>query len=139
VPTQLDGETSLAIPFMCQSSSVITSSLMNIPNEPATFYSEWPKPKPRSEDSLLAFCWRHFVNGSSPYWLARMPMTKAVVRAMDTVQAFIATQPGIQPVKRFLVAGASKRGWTTWYTNVCRCESASHAQRCITTQDGDGC
>ena len=45
-------------------------------------------------------------------------MTKAVVRAMDTVTAFCAS-PGRRAhaqVDKFVVSGASKRGWTTWTT-----------------------
>lgn len=37
----------------------------------------------RSEDSLIAYTWAHFINDTSdPIWLARLPMTKAVVKAM---------------------------------------------------------
>ena len=44
-------------------------------------------------------------------------MTKAVVRAMDTVQAFCASKEGgSHKVENFIVAGGSKRGWTTWTT-----------------------
>lgn len=42
-------------------------------------------------------------------------MTKAVVRAMDAVQEFTSTLD-IPRVNDFLIAGASKRGWTTWTT-----------------------
>jgi len=42
-------------------------------------------------------------------------MTKAAVRAMDAVTAFLANLPGGgMKVKNFIVAGASKRGWATW-------------------------
>lgn len=41
-------------------------------------------------------------------------MTKAVVRAMDAVTEF-AGQKNYK-VEKFMVAGASKRGWTTWTT-----------------------
>ena len=44
-------------------------------------------------------------------WLARLPMTKATVRAMDTLADFLSGQ---QKITQFVVSGASKRGWTTW-------------------------
>ena len=44
-------------------------------------------------------------------------MTKAAVRAMDSVKSFMATAKGGNlAVDQFVVAGASKRGWTTWTT-----------------------
>ena len=39
-------------------------------------------------------------------------MTRAVVRAMDVVQEICASNH--KEVEEFFVAGASKRGWTTW-------------------------
>jgi hypothetical protein len=46
-------------------------------------------------------------------------MTKAAVRAMDTVTAFCGSaQGGGVKVGSFVVAGASKRGWTTWLTGA---------------------
>jgi PhoPQ-activated pathogenicity-related protein len=44
-------------------------------------------------------------------------MTKAAVRAMDTVSEFCAGEAGGGvTVDKFVVAGRSKRGWTTWTT-----------------------
>ena len=46
-------------------------------------------------------------------------MTKAAVRALDTVTAFMASAKGGDiKVDRFVVTGASKRGWTTWSTAI---------------------
>jgi PhoPQ-activated pathogenicity-related protein len=44
-------------------------------------------------------------------------MTKSAVRAMDVVTAFTTSSAGGgHGVTRFVVSGASKRGWTTWTT-----------------------
>ena len=47
-------------------------------------------------------------------YLLRFPMTKAGIRAIDTLEAFIPTVNGGHNTTGFIVAGASKRGWTTW-------------------------
>lgn len=45
-------------------------------------------------------------------WLARMPMTKAAVRALDTMADVVAKYtPSAPAITQFVVAGASKRGW----------------------------
>jgi PhoPQ-activated pathogenicity-related protein len=44
-------------------------------------------------------------------------MTKAAVRAMDAATEFLASDDGGRAtIDRFVVAGQSKRGWTTWTT-----------------------
>ena len=52
-----------------------------------------------------------------PLLLLRMPMTKAVVRAMDAVTDYAQKSFGVH-LEKFVVGGASKRGWTTWTTGV---------------------
>lgn len=93
----------------------ITACIYMIPNQPLTFADArgWG----RSEDALIAYTWDKFYRTGDEEWPARLPMTKAVVRAMDTLQAFCASAAaGNHPVKDFVVAGGSKRGWTTWTT-----------------------
>lgn len=92
----------------------VIADLRGIPNEPLVFTGET---KPRNEDDIIAYSWVKFLKTGDDTWPLRMPMTKAAVRAMDTVTAFCATPAGGNvKVARFIVTGASKRGWTTWTT-----------------------
>lgn len=95
------------------STGTIGIDLMQIPNQPIYFTGD--PDNGRSEDAMIAYTWSHFVNNTNePDWLARCPMTKGAIKTMDAVQEFVKTLPGVPDVKRFGVAGASKRGWTTW-------------------------
>jgi PhoPQ-activated pathogenicity-related protein len=52
-------------------------------------------------------------------WLVRLAMVKSAVRAMDAIQEFsLSEQGGRTRIDQFVVAGGSKRGWTTWLTGV---------------------
>ena len=88
--------------------------LQQIPNEDLSFDDH---PQGLGEDALIAYGWRKFLNGSAtdPTWLLRLPMTRAGTSAMTAVQDYMAREHAhqLQPNK-FLVAGASKRGWNTW-------------------------
>jgi PhoPQ-activated pathogenicity-related protein len=92
----------------------IVTELRMIPNQPLTFFNDGVA---RKEDDLIAYGWRKFLDGGDDQWLARFPMTKAAVRAMDTVQAFAQSpEGGRRAITKFVVSGGSKRGWTTWTT-----------------------
>ena len=103
------------IASIATTTSSITAELRGIPNEPLLFTGET---KPRTEDAAIVYTWDKFMKGpSSPdndTWPLRLPMTKAAVRAMDTVTAVAKTKGFI--VDHYVVSGASKRGWTTWTT-----------------------
>ena len=95
--------------------AILTKSIVvqikQIPNQPLHFLDEDNpdfKEKGRKEDELITFGWDKFLKNGDPIWLARLPMTKAVVRAMDLAQKEFPKIDG------FFVAGGSKRGWTTW-------------------------
>ncbi len=92
----------------------VVSELRMIPNQPLVFDGET---EGRKEDSLIAYTWDKFLRTGDPKWPARLPMTKAAVRAMDTVTAFCGdAEGGNVKIDGFVVSGGSKRGWTTWTT-----------------------
>ncbi len=69
----------------------------------------------RREDALIAYTVDRYLETGEPDWPLLLPMVKAATRAMDTVQA-AAQQRWQLGIERFTVAGASKRGWTSWLT-----------------------
>jgi PhoPQ-activated pathogenicity-related protein len=71
----------------------------------------------KTEDALIAFTFDQYLATLDPEWPLLLPMVKSVVRAMDAVQEFSAVEWGLG-IGEFTVAGASKRGWTTWLTGA---------------------
>ncbi|NEX21764.1 PhoPQ-activated pathogenicity [Thiorhodococcus mannitoliphagus] len=103
--------------IMAEITGSVVAMISQIPNQPLQFADE---SEPREEDAILAYGMdKHLLTGD-PEWLAQLPMTKAVVRALDTVQTFSATYPRAFPalprIDDAIVIGGSKRGWTTWLT-----------------------
>lgn len=137
VPDQVDHETGLlwigggsrgttvneGIPDMMVEAALATNSitahLHNVPFQPIGFVGD--SKEKRYEDDLIAYGWRKFLEGGAQdedaVWLARLPMTKAAIRAMDTVSMYARNDLGLE-VRDYIVGGASKRGWTTWTTAI---------------------
>jgi PhoPQ-activated pathogenicity-related protein len=92
----------------------VAAELQDIPNEPLQFSD---RPGPLNEDGIIAYTWIKFMETGDETWPLRLPMTKAAVRAMDTITAVMRTpEAGAVKVEKFVVSGGSKRGWTTWTT-----------------------
>jgi PhoPQ-activated pathogenicity-related protein len=89
----------------------VVAELRMVPNQPLTFLDD---KRPRSEDEIVAYTWDKYLRGGDDQWPLRLPMTKAAVRAMDAIVSYCAGQQ--VAVDGFVVAGASKRGWTAWTT-----------------------
>lgn len=106
---------SLSVQKAIQTNSVV-AHISNIPFQPLTYIAT--DAVTRYEDDLIAYGWDQFLTKGAKAedveWLARFPMTRAVVRGMDAIEELTATKA--KPVKTFVVSGASKRGWTTWTT-----------------------
>ena len=108
-----------AAPWLVQiarDTGTVVAELRMVPNQPVIFKDD-PAKKPRTEDDFIAYTWDKFLKTGDDRWPARLPMTKSAVRAMDTLTAFAGSAAGgSHKVGRFVVGGASKRGWTTWAT-----------------------
>lgn len=92
----------------------VVAELRMIPNQTLVFNNDGVE---RKEDDIIAYSWNHYMRTGDERWPARLPMTKAAVRAMDAVSAFLGSaEGGKTAIETFVVAGASKRGWTAWCT-----------------------
>jgi PhoPQ-activated pathogenicity-related protein len=92
----------------------VVVQVTQVPSQPLRFAGETGA---RSEDAIIAYTWRRFLMSGDDRWPARLPMTKAAVRAMDAATAFLGTAPGgAVQIRNFIVTGGSKRGWTAWTT-----------------------
>jgi PhoPQ-activated pathogenicity-related protein len=102
----------LASTIAIQTQSIV-GVMFQIPNQPIIFRTD-PLQKQRHEDAVVGYTWLEFFrNTSRSEVLSHVPMTKAGVRGMDTLAHFCASR-NIAQLRQFVVAGASKRGWTTW-------------------------
>jgi len=93
-------------------SETVVAILMQVPYQPIGFPDA---DAPLAEDALVAYSWDKALATGDYSWAVQLPMVKAAVRAMDTVQDFV---PTVAPaaIERFVVMGASKRGAATWLT-----------------------
>ncbi|MCA9264887.1 MAG: hypothetical protein KDA60_13600 [Planctomycetales bacterium] len=112
LPSKADG----MMRQIAMATGTVVSELKMVPNQPLVFGQDGQR---RVEDDLVGYTWDKYLETGDPTWPARNPMVKSAVRAMDTVTAVMAAEVGgRQEVKRFVVAGGSKRGWTTWLTGA---------------------
>ena len=109
-PTQINPLLSIAA-VMTRS---VVAELRMVPNQPLTFVEE---SEPRAEDGIIAYSWDKYLRTGEEAWPLRLPMTKSVVRAMDAITHFCRDEKEVGiGIGRFVLAGASKRGWTAWTT-----------------------
>lgn len=92
-----------------RSAGMTAAVLFDIPNQPLF--------EGKREDALIAYTLTRFLETKDATWPLLYPMTKAAVRAMDAIQEAVQKEWKV-PVKGFVVSGASKRGWTTWFTGA---------------------
>jgi PhoPQ-activated pathogenicity-related protein len=94
---------------VARQNKAVVAILKQTPNQP--LYNNL------TEDALISFTLHNYKNDGDFTWPLLFPMVKSAQRAMDAVQEFT-KQKLHKDTKRFVVSGASKRGWTTWLTGA---------------------
>ncbi|MGE3182922.1 MAG: PhoPQ-activated pathogenicity-related family protein [Phycisphaerae bacterium] len=101
---------------IARATNTVVAELKMVPNQPLIFHGDNVK---RVEDDLIGYTWDQYLKTGDDTWPARLPMVKSAHRAMDCVQELLKSeQGGGIEIEKFVVAGGSKRGWTTWLTGA---------------------
>ena len=104
-----DDELTESMGIIARKNNAIVSIIRQTPNQP--LYDDL------GEDQLISFTLHNFKNDGDFTWPLLFPMVKTAVKAMDAVQQFSKKELK-HKLNRFIVSGASKRGWTTWLTGA---------------------
>ena len=106
-----DDYTSIFMANIAERNNSITAVLHQVPNQP--LYNG------KTEDALISFTLNEFRKDGDFSWPLLFPMVKSATKSMSVIQEF-AKQKTDSNIKRFVVSGASKRGWTAWLTGASR-------------------
>lgn len=95
---------------------VPAATLFQVPNQPIQYTNDPWHRGGRSEDSAIALTWWTFIQDpSNPEVILELPMTKSAIACMTMLENVIPKYTASNTaIAGFAVAGASKRGWTTW-------------------------
>ncbi|ULQ51505.1 PhoPQ-activated pathogenicity-related family protein [Flavihumibacter fluvii] len=104
-----DDDFNNAMAKIAEANHAIVAVLRQTPNQP--LYDSL------TEDALISYTLHNFKASNDYTWPLLFPMVKSAVRAMDAVQEFSKSELH-HNVNRFVISGASKRGWTTWLTGA---------------------
>jgi PhoPQ-activated pathogenicity-related protein len=105
-----DGRSSIdLLKVIAERAGAVAAVVTKVPNQP--LYGG------KKEDALIAYTLDQYLKTGDETWPLLFPMVKSAVRAMDAVQEFVEKETKGK-IQKWVVAGASKRGWTTWLTGA---------------------
>ncbi|MGE8112575.1 PhoPQ-activated pathogenicity-related family protein [Pseudomonas sp. NPDC086566] len=110
-PAQTPDYTREALREVALKSQMAVVMISDAPNQYVNFSDV---DKPLREDDAVAHTWAHSLRGAAPELPLHVPMAAAASRAMDLAEQEL-TKQGLA-VDRFIISGASKRGWSAWLT-----------------------
>jgi len=93
---------------LARKSTAPVAFLYDVPNQPLLEGN-------LREDDLIAETFVRYLKTQDENWPLLLPMVKSVAKGMDVLQAF-GKKNWHTSIDKFIVAGASKRGWTAWLT-----------------------
>ena len=95
----------------------VIAELGEVPNQPLRF-PDTPTVA-RTEDDIIAYLQARYDPKTNPEALVRLPMVKSGTAAMTAIQQYLGSAEGGKlKIDGFVVAGGSKRGWTTWLVGL---------------------
>jgi PhoPQ-activated pathogenicity-related protein len=100
---------------IARDTNTVVADLGQVPNQPLRF-TDTPN-RERVEDDIIAYTRVKHFSTKDDTWLVRLAMVKSGVRALDAIQEFLKQTQKVE-IDKFVVAGGSKRGWTTWLVGL---------------------
>ena len=95
----------------------VTIYMYDNPNQPMYYLEEKARNLKRTEDAVIAYSWRHFIDNPTDYqWILQIPMNKAIINTFNAVQHFTENSIYGITLQNYVISGDSKRGWTSWLT-----------------------
>ena len=89
---------------------IVVIELEDVPNQFLLMDSVLKK-----EDKIIAYTYRMVMDNpmQNAYLAGHLPMAKSIVKAMDASQKILKQEYGYN-ITKFILSGASKRGWAVW-------------------------
>ncbi|WLI77425.1 PhoPQ-activated protein PqaA family protein [Kosakonia sp. H02] len=102
-----------ALTRIATATRTVVISVSNVPNQVLHYQGVTT---PLAEDDSVAYTWKLFIGDIKRYQDAplQVPMSASVSQAFRLAKRELAQQK----ISKFIVTGASKRGWTAWLTAI---------------------